>query len=76
VDHHEQGVVGHCAHEVRDGDYEPPRLIAQQEGQPSLQCHQAHRVPERHGVLADQLADLGVLLEDLLGAAAVRLGPV
>jgi hypothetical protein len=75
VDHDEQRVVCEGADEVRHEDDEPPRLIAKHECESRLQGHDAKRVPERHRILADELADLRMRFQDRLGAVAVRLRP-
>ena len=63
VNHDEKGVVGKRADTVRHGKHDPPRSIADEESQPDLRGDDGHRNPERHRVDADEISNLGMILQ-------------
>lgn len=74
VDDHKQRVREKRPHQVRHRNGPVPGLVAQQVGQRHLGSHTARPDEESGGVARHQLLHLGVRLDDLAGAHAVRLG--
>ena len=65
VDHDEERVVGERAHRVGDDHDDPPRPVGHEPCDDDLERDDARRPPERSGVGADELPDLGMIPQQL-----------